>query len=150
MRASKIWVVVLLLAPVVVTAQMSIRPGQYEVTLDMDLGVPKEATDAVLREGGFKGQKRLECFTAEDVKGDAWKMFAREAEDQNCKMSDQKTTGNRMTFTTTCEEDDVRVVTTTEMTFGPDSFSGVTKGKDDEGRTIVSKWRAKRVGDCPK
>ncbi len=38
----------------------------------------------------------------------------------------------------------------TEMTFGTDSFAGVTTGKDSEGRAITSKTSAKLVGECAK
>lgn len=150
MRASTALFVIVLLAPAASEAQIAIRPGQYEFTLDMNLGIPAEAPKAVLDAAGFKNQKRLDCITADEVKGDVSKLFAREAEEQNCKMSGVKTTGNKMTFTTTCEEDGVRTTMSTEMTFGTDSFTGVTKGKDHEGRAISSKMSAKRIGECTK
>jgi hypothetical protein len=150
MRALNMVFVVVFLAAASAAAQVAIRPGQYEVTLDLDLGIPKEAPQAVLDAAGFKKQKRLECFTAEDVKGGFVKILNDEAAEQNCKTSDMKTTGNRMTFTMTCQEDDVRMTMSTEMTFTGDSFSGVTKGKDPEGRMTTSRFSAKRVGDCQK
>ena len=149
-RASKLLLASLLLAASATEAQIVIRPGEYEVTLNMDLGIPPEAPKAVMDAAGFKGQKRRECITADDVKGDVATWFARETEDQNCKMSNVKTVGNRLTFTTTCEEDDFRMVTNTDLTFGTDSFTGVTTGKDPEGRMTTTKMSAKRIGECPK
>lgn len=147
MRATTILPVLVLLSAAVVAAQVAIRPGQYEYTIDMNLGIPADASKAVLDAAGFQDQKRLECLTADELKGDIAKLFAGELADGDCKTSDVKTSGNKLTFTTTCEGD-VRMVMDTEMTFGVDSFSGVTKGKDNEGRVITMKASARRVGEC--
>ena len=137
------------------SAQIQLRPGQYEVTLEMNLaGVPGDAPKAVTDAAGFNKDKRLECITADELKEgkgtDIARLFAREAEESNCKMSDVKTAGNKLTFTTTCVEDDVRMTMQTEMTFGPDSMAGVTTSKDQQGRTSTVKTTAKRVGECKK
>jgi hypothetical protein len=50
----------------------------------------------------------------------------------------------------TCVEDGRRTVSTSEMTFGTDVFSGVMKGTDDKGRVMTMKVSAKRVGECKK
>ncbi len=160
MRALKILFTVVLLAPAAAEAQIRVRPGQYEYTIDMNLGGPggKEAVDAVLGAAGAGSQKQkmLQCVTAEDVKdmNDAdsiVKVFARELEeDGNCKISDAKTVGNKLTYTATCIEDGSRMTMTTEMTFSGDSMTTSTKGKDYKGRPITSKIIAKRVGECPK
>jgi hypothetical protein len=120
------------------------------VTLSLELAVPKEASKAVLDAADFTDQKRLECFTADDVKGGVLKLLNDEAQDANCKTSDVKTTGNRMTFTTTCQEDDIRMTMNTEMTFSGDSFTGITKGKTPDGHMTTSRFSAKRVGECSK
>jgi hypothetical protein len=128
-------------------AQFTIRPGEYEYEMTMDLGKPggaemgKAIVDAA--------NKRRDCITPEDVKEkDFTKLMAAEMADANCKMSDNKTVGNKLTFTTTCVEDGMRIVSTSEMTFGADSFSGFTKAKDDRGRVMTMKVSAKRIGDC--
>ena len=41
-------------------------------------GIPPDAPKAVLDAAGFKRPKKLECLTAEDVKGGIMKMLARE------------------------------------------------------------------------
>jgi hypothetical protein len=158
MRASKILFIVVLLAPAAAEAQIRVRPGQYEYTLEMDLGGPggKEAMDAVLGAAGAgsQNQKMLQCVTAEDVKDmkDAdsiVKVFAREIEeDGDCKISDAKTIGNKLIYTATCIDGGARMTMTTEMTFSGDSIASSTKGKDYEGRPISSKISAKRVGEC--
>jgi hypothetical protein len=134
MRASTIVFIAALLVPLASAAQpLPIRPGQYEYTI-----------------AGFENQKTLECLTAADLKGDLAEVFAREADDLKCTASDIKTTGNRMTFITTCQDDDLRIAMDTEMTFGSDSFTVVTKGKDLAGRMSTTKLSAKRVGECSK
>jgi hypothetical protein len=134
---------------------VNLRPGQYEYTLDMDLGIPAEGQKAVLDAAGFQKQKKLECLTAADVK--EMKTFAQsfahpDLADMNCKISDTKSTGNTMTFTMACAEDDVRLTMRTEMTFGTDSFTTVTNVTDDKGRVTApgGKMSAKRVGECAK
>jgi uncharacterized protein DUF3617 len=153
MRASNVLLAALLLVPMGTAAQLAIRPGEYEVEMHMDFGAPggAEAQKAVLDAAGFQNQKRRECLTAEDVKEtNLVKLFASEMDDANCKMSEPKTAGNKMTFTATCKEDGVAMTWTTEMTFGPDAFSSVTKGKDPSGREVGGKVTAKRIGECKK
>jgi hypothetical protein len=155
MRASKILLIVMFLSPAAGEAQIRVRPGQYEYTIDMNLGVPggQEAMDAVLGAAGAGSgkQKRLQCIAADDVKDmqDAdsiIKVFAREMQDDGCKISNAKTTGNKLTYTATCDEG---MTITTEMTFTGDSLSGISKGSY-EGRPFSSKISAKRIGECPK
>ncbi len=141
------------LAVVVLTgtglAQPSIRPGQYELTVEMNLGgIPADAPKAVLDAAGFDKQKKLECLTAEDVKGDISQVLLREMGDSDCKMTDLKTAGNRVTFTTTCVDDDIRMVMSHDITVGADSFTSVAKGKDNKGNVSTVKTSARRVGDC--
>jgi hypothetical protein len=101
---------------------------------------------------GFLNQKKIsqDCKTADEV-GDAStfaKALAQEGAEFNCKMTDLKTTGNRMTFTSTCVEDGERITGTNEVTFGADSFTAVATIKDSGGRTSTVKQTAKRVGEC--
>jgi hypothetical protein len=139
---------ILVTTTVVLGAQTpQIRPGQYEVTIEMNLAIPKEAQKAVTDAAGLDKDTRLECYTADDVK-DFAKFLAREMEEETCKISDLKSAGNKVTFTTTCKEDDIQVMSKTEMTFAGDSFTTATTAKDDKGRISTIKGTAKRVGDC--
>jgi hypothetical protein len=159
MRAPKILFVIMLLVTAAAEAQIAVRPGQYEYTIEMDLSGPggKEAFDAVLGAAGAGAQNRkmLQCVAAEDVKdmkdaNSIAKVFAREMEeDGDCKISDARTVGNKLTYTATCIEDGSSMTMNTEMTFGTDSMTITAKGKDYEGRPIASKIFAKRVGECP-
>jgi hypothetical protein len=147
---STVLVVLVLLASIVTTAQIAIRPGQYEFTVDMKMdGIPADAPKAVLDAAGFTQQKKLECLTPEDVKGGVANMLAREMGDaETCKQSDVKTTGNKLTFTLICVDDGVRTVINSEMVFVGDSFTGVATSKDNKGNAATVKTSAKRVGEC--
>src|SRR5262245_21506310 len=103
-------------------AQAQPRPGQYEVTLEMKLPVPKDATKAVLDAAGFDKNTRREFITAEELKGPNGLVsyLTREAEAENCKVSNVKSLGNKTTFTTTCEADGIRMTSNTEVTYGAD------------------------------
>jgi hypothetical protein len=59
----------------------------------MNLGIPADASKAVLDAAGFQNQQKLECLTADELKGDFAKLMADElASDDDCKMSNVKTT----------------------------------------------------------
>jgi hypothetical protein len=151
MRVPNLLLTAVLIVPALAYAQLTIRPGEYEYELQMDLGIPKEGEKAVLDAAEFKDGKRRECITPEDLADkDFRKLLAGEIEDDSCKMSGTKVSGNKLTFTTTCIEDNLRMTMVTEMTFGADAFSASTRGTDFEGRPISMKARATRVGDCPK
>jgi hypothetical protein len=138
---------------VVVTAQVALRPGQYEYTMDMKIaGAPQEAAQAVFDAAGLKGQKKLECITpdeARQAREDAVKFFTKEmAQEEDCKVSDSSLSGAKLTFTLTCVDDGEKSTVRSETTFGVDSFLSVGTMKDSEGRTSTMSISAKRVGDC--
>ncbi len=151
MRASMIVLGVVLLTPVSAGAQVTVRPGQYEFTIDMKLAVPKEAQKAVLDAAGFnKQQKRLECITvgqANQAKADIVKFIQAEMGLSSCKMSDVKLTGPTVAFNMICKDDDVQMTGNTVITFGTDTFTSVGTMKSSEGTSTV-KTTAKRVGEC--
>ena len=128
--------------------QIQLRPGEYAITLEIERAVSREA----LYEAGFNKEKKLDCFTADELKGpaDIAKMFAGEAEEANCKRSGLKTAGSKMTFTTTCQDGDTRIVLDTEMTFGQDSIAILTKEQDGKGAASTIRITATRVGECQK
>ena len=147
-RLSAILGVMLVSTIAAIAAPIQLQQGEYEVALEIDRTVSRGAH----YDAGFQKEKRLDCFTADQLKGpaDIAKLFASEAEDANCKMSDPKTTGNKMTFTTTCQGPGVRTALHTEMTFGPDLIAILTEVRDDKGAASTIRITAKRVGDCQK
>jgi hypothetical protein len=117
-------------------AQISLRPGQYEVTAEMNLA------GTVVNPG-----KDLACITAADV-ADATRILVREEYAEGCKVSDVVKSGGKWTFTATCEEEGERYTATCEVEFGTDSYTGSMRMEDEKGRTTTIKMSGKRVGDC--
>jgi hypothetical protein len=149
MRISRIVLGVVLLASSALDGQAVIRPGQYEYSIEMSMGDAQQAGKAVTDAAGFRKNKRRDCITPSEAKGDPAQVFAREMDmGDSCKMSNVKTSGNKMTFTTTCAEDGLRMTMNTEMTFAGDSFGGVTTSKDQDGKVMTMKMSAQRIGDC--
>ena len=151
MRASTILVAVVLLMSASAGAQVTIRPGQYEFTIDMKMAVPKEAQSAVLDAAGFnRQQKRMECITADQsrqAKEDVVKFIQREMDMSSCTMSNIKLNGSTLTFNMTCKEDNVAMTGSSEFTFAADSFTSMGTMKTPGGDSTV-KTVARRVGDC--
>ena len=140
MRVSEALLLIGLLAPVATQAQINkIRSGEYDITLDIQMGLAGTPTEPL---------KRRECIDAADVK-DAATMFSG-GEMENCKFSDVRTTGNTTRYNLTCVEDGLRTTGSSEMTFGPDTISQLSTMKDTEGRVVTMKVFAKRVGECRK
>jgi uncharacterized protein DUF3617 len=117
---------------------VNLRPGKYETTAELDMPGMK-----------MPPQKEVDCITSEDLKDFSKKLIDPE-QAKGCKVSDYKVVGNKLTFNTDCKDDDVRVTSSMEMTFTPESFSGVMKSKDQAGRAMTIKTSAKRIGECTK
>lgn len=145
-RRSAILAVMLIPAIAVGAAQMQLRPGEYEIALEIDRTVSRGAHF----DAGFHKEKRVDCFTSDQLKGPAEiaKLFTTDAEGADCKTSDVKTTGNTMTVTTACQDRGVRTAFNTELTFGTDLIVILTKVRDDRGAASTIRITAKRVGDC--
>jgi hypothetical protein len=134
-KALFIAVALVVLHGVLAVAQSRMRPGQYELTTEMTTdGKPMPA------------MKASDCVTAEVLKDQA-KLLMGAAEDQNCKVSDLVRSGDRLTFSFTCNEDGVRFVSRAEMTYGTDAYSGLVT-TTAKGRTTITKMSGKRVGEC--
>jgi hypothetical protein len=118
----------------------------------MDIaGVPRAEQQAL---SGFLNQKSIsrDCKMADEV-GDAQaiaRSLAQQGDELNCKLSDLKTTGNKITFTSTCVEDGQRLTSNIEMTLAPDSWVAVATTKDGAGKTSTIRQTAKRIGECKK
>src|SRR5688500_7473480 len=93
-RQSDILAVLLIPTIVGVAAQIQPQRGEYEVSLEIDRTVSRGPH----YEAGLHKEKRVDCFTADQLKGptEIAKLFVSEAEEANCTMSDVKTTGNKM------------------------------------------------------
>ena len=118
-------------------AQVSLQPGLYERVFDTEVS------------GATARHKDNFCMTPEDAK-DVVKMLAAAAEETDCKVSNVKTAaGGKLTFAVTCKDGGSDSTYTHDVTYGPDWYTNVTKGKTAHG-AIASKVDAKRTGECMK
>ena len=147
-RRSGIFGIMLVPTVALVAAQIHPQPGEYEVALEIDRTVSRGAH----YEAGFQKDKKIDCFTADQLKGptEIAKLFTSEAEEANCTKPDVKTTGNKMTIATTCQDRGVRTTSNTEFTFGPDLITIRTEVRDDTGAASTIRITARRIGECRK
>jgi Protein of unknown function (DUF3617) len=130
-------VALLMLTCVAMDAQVSLRPGLYERVMSVDVA-------------GSTGQnKDTICMTPEDAK-DVVKAIATAGKETDCKVSDVKTApGGKLTFNVTCKEGGSVTTIANDVTYGPDWYITVSKGKSEAG-AISQKVSAKRIGECTK
>lgn len=136
-------IVLALFATAAVLAQSGMRPGQWELSTEMQMpNMP----------AGFQipATKVMQCITAAEAKDPA--SIARPSgrgrggPSPDCKMTDLKTKGNTTTYTMTCSD---KMTGTGEMTFGDDSFTQTMKMVMPQGE-MTTKITGKRIGDCTK
>jgi hypothetical protein len=129
-------VALLLFTCVAAEAQVSLRPGLYERVMEVNAG-------------GSTGQnKDTICWSADDAK-DVVKTIAMVGKETECKVSDVKSGPGKLTFNVSCKEGDRVTTTANDVTYGPDWYVNVSKGKSESG-PISQKVSAKRVGECKK
>ena len=118
-------------------AQVSLRPGLYERVMEVDAA------------GSTGTNKDTLCWTPEDAK-DVVKTIAIAGKETDCKVSDVKTApGGKLTFNVSCKEGGDVTTTANDVTYGPDWYTNVSKGKSEAG-PISQKVSAKRIGECKK
>ena len=118
-------------------AQVSLRPGLYERVMEVDAA------------GSTGKNKDTICWTPEDAK-DVVKTIAVAGKETDCKVSDVKTAPEgKLTFNVSCKEGGGVTTTANDVTYGPDWYINVSKGKSEAG-PISQKISAKRIGECKK
>ena len=133
-----------MLATAAIIAQPRMRPGQWEVSMQMAMpNMP----------AGFQMpvQTMTSCITPEqanDPANAAPRQGGRgRGGKDDCKMTDQKVTGNTITYSMTCTSPE-KMTATGEMTFtGDDSYTNNLKLAMAQGE-MTMKMTGKRTGDC--
>ena len=88
-------------------------------------------------------------MTPEEAK-DVVKTIAMAGKETDCKVSDVKTApGGKLMFNVSCKDGGGVTTVANDVTYGPDWYINVSKGKSDGG-TVSQKVSAKRIGDCKK
>jgi hypothetical protein len=118
-------------------AQVSLQPGLYERVMEVDAG------------GSTGKSKDTMCWTPEAAK-DVVKTIATAGKETDCKVSDVNAApGGKLSFKVSCKEDGDVTTTANDVTYGPDWYTNVSKGKSKAG-SISQKVSAKRIGECKK
>jgi len=122
-------------------AQSPVRPGRWEVTMQMQMaGSPVQMPE----------MKSTRCVTPEDAKDPARSLPSgpegRGGQKSDCKVSDYKMSGNTATWKMVCTSPQA-MTSTNEMTFNDDSYTGTMKMDSPQG-PMTMKLAGKRIGDC--
>ena len=125
-------------------AQGPRRDGNWEVQMQMEMaGMP----------GGMPPFTSTHCVTPEEA-NDPNKLVpqgrgrGRGRGNQDCKVSDQKIEGNKVTWSMKCEGE-MPMTGTGEFVYVGDGYTGTVKMATGRG-DMTMKYTAKRLGDCVK
>ena len=112
------------------------KPGNWQITMEME-GMPVQVPP----------QTFTHCVTKEDVENPE-RAVPKGRDNANCKISDFKTEGNKVSWSVKCEGKQP-VSGNGEITFSEESYKGWSKMKMGE-MEITTKMTGKRLGDCTK
>ena len=136
-NAARVTVVVGL--SVSVLAQAPRRDGRWEVKTEMEMpGMPMK----------MPAMTTTQCITKEQADDPQRSVPQGRGAPNNCKVSDYKVTGNKVTWSMKCEGPEA-MSGTAEITYGENTYDGVMK-MVREGQTMTMKYTGKRLGDCSK
>ncbi len=120
-------------------AQAPRRDGRWEVKMEMEIpGMPMK----------MPAMTTTQCITKEQAEDPQRSVPQGRGAPANCKVSDYKVTGNKVTWSMKCEGPDA-MSGTGELTYGENTYDGVMK-MEREGQAMTMKYTGKRLGDCPK
>jgi hypothetical protein len=141
MKVPSVVVVALLIGAAALAAQTPMRPGSWDVTVQMQMpNMPVQMPET----------KTTQCITPEQSKDPVNTLprgpQAGRGANQDCKVSDYKVSGNTVTWKMTCSTPQP-MTSTGEMTFTDDSYVGTMKMNMPQG-DMSMKLTGKRVGDC--
>ncbi len=122
---------------VLAQTQSPMRPGNWEVSMKMNMGGME-----------MPPMKQTQCITAEMLK-DPQSAIPKGPGSGDCKMSDYKFTASTATYKMVCTKPQP-VTMVGEMKYsGTDAYIGTVQ-MDMNGQKVSMNMDAKRVGDCPK
>jgi hypothetical protein len=122
-------------------ADLNMKDGLWEITTKTEMkGMP----------GNIPPTTMKQCMT----KKDNVPQPQEKNKNPNCKMVDNKISGNTVTWTMLCTEKDGTMESKGQMTYKGDAFDGTTvmtmKDKKGKSQQITSKMTGKRLGPCDK
>ncbi len=125
------------MALVTLVAQNPMRPGRWEVTMQMSMAnMPMQLPPT----------KTSSCITAEQLAKDPTSGLNTGAGSNQCKVTDQKFSGSKVAWKMACTGQ-AAMTGEGEMTFMGDAYSGAMKMTTPQG-AMTMQLAGKRVGDC--
>jgi hypothetical protein len=126
-----------------VVAQSHMRPGQWEVAMQMQLVNPPMQMPEM---------KTTQCVTPEQVKDPASTLPSGGPQGRggknDCKVEDYKVSGGNVTWKMVCTAPQA-MTGNGDLTFTNDSYTGTMKMETPQG-AMSMKLAGKRLGDCTK
>lgn len=125
-------------------ADMNMKDGLWEISTKTEMkGIPANIPPTVMKQ----------CLTKKDSVPQ--QPQGGQAKKPNCKMVENKVSGNTVTWASVCTEKDGTMESRGTMTYKGETFDGTTvmTMKDKSGKTtnqITSKMSGKRLGPCDK
>jgi hypothetical protein len=141
-------VAALLVLTAAVFAQTARRDGKWEVTTQVEMpGMPAGR--------GMPGMSNTvtQCITkeqADDPQKFAAQPPSRGGQQSDCKVSDYKVVGNKVTYSMKCTTPQ-EMTATGEMVYGENKYDGVVKmtmSRGGQTMDMTMKMAGKRLGDC--
>jgi hypothetical protein len=115
---------------------LDLKPGKYEITAKVEMaGMP----------GGMPQVTSTQCLTKENPVPNG------SADSQDCKVTDMKTDGNKITYAMECDQQGRKMTSSGEMIYEDGSFestSTMKMGPSAGGMAIKSNITGKWVGEC--
>ncbi len=120
-------------------AEPNMKDGLWEITTKIEMkGLPANMPPNVTKQ----------CLTKKDSVPQS------KEKNTNCKMIDQKVSGNTVTWFMVCKEKDSTVESKGIITYKGDTFDGTTttniKDKSGKAQQVSTKMSGKRLGPCDK
>ena len=121
-------------------ADPNMKDGLWEITTKTEMkGMP----------GNIPPTTMKQCLTKKDSVPQEDK-----GKNPNCKMTENKVSGDTVTWTMLCKEKDGTMENKGQMTYKGDTFDGKSvmtmKDKSGKAQVITSKMTGKRLGPCDK
>jgi hypothetical protein len=122
-------------------ASAEMKEGLWTITTQAEMkGMPVQMPATTMKQ----------CITKKDMVPKPEK----QEKGQECKMKDQKVTGDTVTYTMECKTAEGSMTSSGKMTYKGDSFDGTTnttmKTKGQPDILMNSKMTGKYLGPCPK
>ncbi len=135
-------IVVLLVCVVAVSsvvAQGPMREGEWETTVEVQMAnMPMK----------MPAMKSTKCLTVADIKDPNTALPTGPDAKTSCKVTDQKTEGNKVTWKVACTAP-MEMTGNGEILFVGDTYTGVAKMTMAVGEMTMN-YSGKRLGDCKK